>query len=158
VKYLDRHDRQKYVKNNIQNGTNSNTITSYNFLNVFFYQHDGKSFTVSSTCEFRRSNNIWIFSDTLSNIFLICRRRPNTKCLSGERPLERDVCSTQKTASDEVLSSCNQIKVYCDPQSSCEPYEPFDHRVTSRKKSQCSNWYWLFASLLTGLRELLLGN
>ena len=52
VKYLDRHDRQKYVKNNIQNGTNSNTITSYNFLNVFFYQHDGKSFTVSSTCEF----------------------------------------------------------------------------------------------------------
>ena len=53
VKYLDRHDRQKYVKNNIQNGTNSNIITSYNFLNVFFYQHDGKSFTLFSTCEFR---------------------------------------------------------------------------------------------------------
>ena len=53
VKYLDRQDRQKYVKNNIQNRTNSNIITSYNFLNVFFYQHDGKSITVFSTCEFR---------------------------------------------------------------------------------------------------------
>ena len=54
VKYLDSHDRQKYVKNNIQNATNSNIITSYNFLNGFFYHHNGKSFTVSSTCEFRR--------------------------------------------------------------------------------------------------------
>ena len=44
VKYLDSHDRQKYVKNNIQNATNSNIITSYNFLNGFFYHHDGKSF------------------------------------------------------------------------------------------------------------------
>ena len=59
VKYLDRHDRQKYVKNNVQNGTDSNIITSYNFLNVFFYQHDGKSFIVSSTWEFlHHSNNI----------------------------------------------------------------------------------------------------
>ena len=61
VKYLDRHARQKYVKNNIQNTTNSNIITSYNFLNGFFYHHDGKSFTVSS-CEFQRlqffANNI----------------------------------------------------------------------------------------------------
>ena len=48
VKYLDRHARQKYVKNNIQNTTNSNIITSYNFLNGFFYHHDGKSFAVSS--------------------------------------------------------------------------------------------------------------
>ena len=47
VEYLDRHDRQKYVKNNVQNTTSSNIITSYNFMNGFFYHHDGKSFTVS---------------------------------------------------------------------------------------------------------------
>ena len=47
VRYLDRHDRQKYVKNNVQNTTNPNIITSYNFMNGFFYHHDGKSFTVS---------------------------------------------------------------------------------------------------------------
>ena len=50
VEYLERHDRQKYVKNNIRNTTDSNMITSYNFVNGFFYHHDGKSFTVSSTC------------------------------------------------------------------------------------------------------------
>ena len=46
IDYLDRHDRQKYVMNNIQNTTNSNTITSYNFLNGFFYHHGGTNFTV----------------------------------------------------------------------------------------------------------------
>ena len=46
IDYLDRHDRQKYVMNNIQNTTNSSTITSYNFLNGFFYHHGGMSFIV----------------------------------------------------------------------------------------------------------------
>ena len=53
VKYLDRHDRQKYVKNNIQNDTNSNIITSYNFLNGFFYHHDGKTFNLQIEMYYR---------------------------------------------------------------------------------------------------------
>ena len=68
VKYLDKHARQKYVKNNIQNTTNSNIITSYNFLNGFFYHHDGKSFTLSSACELYKQY-LNIFWDIVNYFF-----------------------------------------------------------------------------------------
>ena len=46
VEYLDRYWRQENVMNNVQNTSNPNITTSYNFLNSFFYQQYGKRLMV----------------------------------------------------------------------------------------------------------------
>ena len=46
IEYLERYWRQENVMNNVQNTSNPNITTSYNFLNSFFYQQYGKRLMV----------------------------------------------------------------------------------------------------------------
>ena len=47
IDYLQSHWRQKYMMKNVQNHSNPDVTTSYNFVNAFFYQNYGKNFLFS---------------------------------------------------------------------------------------------------------------
>ena len=57
INFLDSHWRQKKAMKNVQNVSNPNVITSYNFKNALFYQHYGKRYFLCMVSEFITSRH-----------------------------------------------------------------------------------------------------
>ena len=57
IEYLQSHWRQRKMMKNVQNHSNPDTTTSYNFLNAFFYQNYGKTvrFQLDNLIIFRKN-------------------------------------------------------------------------------------------------------